>query len=321
MTCRSALWKTVLLPIFLLLPVQAADPARPWRPLWKDKAPGTVSASEPEAFIKPECLSRISTPALQIWEPDTPASSPRPALCIFPGGGYGLLALRLEGEDIARWAVKQGMVAVIVKYRVTDRAKEAYRYPVPLTDARRAVRLVRQNASEWGIDPARIGVIGFSAGGHLAAVTTTTWNRPLEGETNDDTDKISSRPDFSLLIYPVISMTAPYAHGCKSTLLGTHPSPEKAVFSSPEKQITPQTPPLFLLHAADDPVSCLNSLDMARAAQEKGVPVELHLFPRGGHGYGMEKRGNPTDCWPDLAKEWLHRIGILTSPAPVQPGK
>lgn len=283
-----------------------------WLPLWEGRAPGHSPAAKQEVHLDPTHITQIPQPVIRIWEPAGEASGPRPALCIFPGGGYGMLAIDKEGEQIAQWAVDHGMVGIVVKYRVSNLASDDLRFPVPLIEARRAIRTLRHGAQQWGIDPAKIGVIGFSAGGHLAAMTATTWDKPLEWEGADDIDAVSARPDFALLIYPVISLDKPYGHaGTKAGILKDDVSGEKLAFCTPCRQLGPQTPPLFMAHSFDDPVSCRNTLDMAQAAVEHGVVAEVHLVTRGGHGYGMERRGNPSDAWPERAAEWLRAMGIL----------
>ena len=213
------------------------------------------------------------------------------------------------------------MVGVVVKYRVSGTSNALGKFPGPLLDVRQALRTVRENASSLGIDPLRIGVMGFSAGGHLAAMTSTLWNRPLPEEAGNPLKNISSRPDFSMLIYPVISMAPHTTHGgTRNKILGPHPSPALEEMCSAERQVTEQTPPVFLVHALDDGVSCANSRLMEQACRNKGVPASLNLYPTGGHGYGMEKRGHPTDQWPDAAEQWLREQGFLPSPASVHGG-
>ena len=213
------------------------------------------------------------------------------------------------------------MVGVIVKYRVSGTNNAVGRFPGPLLDARQALRIVRKNASSLGIDPLRIGVMGFSAGGHLAAMASTLWNRTLPEEAENPLKNISSRPDFSMLIYPVISMAPHTTHGgTRNKILGPHPSPALEEMCSAERQVTEQTPPVFLVHALDDGVSCANSRLMEQACRNKGVPVSLNLYPTGGHGYGMEKRGHPTDQWPEAAEQWLREQGFLPSPASARGG-
>ena len=251
------------------------------------------------------------------WKPQ----DKRTALCIFPGGGYATQASEKEGSRIAGWAAEHDMVGVVVKYRVSGTGNALGKFPGPLLDARQALRTVRKNASSLGIDPLRIGVMGFSAGGHLAAMASTLWNRTLPEEAENPLKNISSRPDFSMLIYPVISMAPHTTHGgTRNKILGPHPSPALEEMCSAERQVTEQTPPVFLVHALDDGVSCANSRLMEQACREKGVPASLNLYPTGGHGYGMEKRGHPTDQWPEAAEQWLREQGFLSSPVSARGG-
>ena len=307
---RSSL-STLALMTSTALALAAAEPA--WQPLW-DKAPGpALQEQADQSRDNGEHISRIVRPEIQVFAPDAakPAAA-RPALVVLPGGGYGILAVRKEGSEIAQWAAAQGMVGVVVKYRVTDRAGDGYQFPVPLMDARRAIRTVRHRAAEWGVDPNRIGIIGFSAGGHLAAMATTLWNEPLEGETGDAIDKVSARPDFGVLVYPVIAIDQPYGHvGSRKNLLGENPDPALVARCCPARKLAKDTPPLCLIHAADDPVSCLNSFDMARAAKEHGVPLAFHLFENGGHGFGLRKQGKAADAWPEAVAAWMANRKIL----------
>lgn len=284
-----------------------------WIPLWTGEAPGESPASEKEVTVYPGHISRIPRPEIQIWEPKQASDSPRPALCIFPGGAYCVLSIENEGVEVAKWAADQGMVGIVVKYRVTDQPNERLGFPTPLLEARRAVRTVRHYAEKWNIDPTKIGVIGFSAGGHLAATAATIWNKPIPQETSDKVDAESARPDFAMLIYPVISIDRPYGHPLtKKQLLGESSQDETALLVTPYRQVEKETPPLFLAHAFDDRVvSCQNSLDMVQTAREQGVVTELHLVTKGGHGGGMAKRNTPMGSWPERAKEWLKSMGIL----------
>lgn len=279
---------------------------------------GLKAAALKEKQVSPGHITNVGEAQMQLyfpagWKPQ----DRRAALCIFPGGGYAIQAIEKEGGHIARWAAEHGMVGVVVKYRVSGSNDAVGRFPGPLLDARQALRVTRRHASALGVDPHRIGVMGFSAGGHLAAMASTLWNRPLPEEAENPLKSVSARPDFSLLIYPVITMDPKTTHGgTRSRILGPAPGADLAELCSAERQVTPQTPPVFLVHALDDGVASANSRLMEQACREKGIPSSLHFYPSGGHGYGMEKRGQPTDKWPEAAEQWLAERGILPSPAP-----
>lgn len=282
-----------------------------WIPL------GLKAADMQEKYNDPTRVTNVGEAQIQFhfpagWRPQ----DKRPALCIFPGGGYILLAIEKEGTQIARWAAEHGMVGIVVKYRVSQQNNAIGKFPGPLLDARQAVRLTRKHAAKLGVNPRKIGVMGFSAGGHLAAMATTLWNKTLPEEADNPLKSVSARPDFSMLIYPVITMTPKAVHhGSRNKIIGAKPDPAMEKLCSPEQQVTPHTPPVFLVHAQDDGVSCANSQLMEKACRNNGVPVTLHLYSKGGHGYGMEKRGNPTDQWPEDAGKWLSERKILPAAA------
>jgi acetyl esterase/lipase len=233
---------------------------------------------------------------------------PTAAIIVCPGGGYGGLAPH-EGEPVGRWLNSLGIGAFVLKYRLGPK----YRHPVEMHDVQRAMRLVRARANEWNIDPKRIGVLGFSAGGHLASTATTHFD---EGNSaaSDPINRISCRPDLAILIYPVISMLTRGVHsGSRANLLGENPDPQEMRFLSSELQVTAATPPCFLVHGADDvtvPVS--NSLRFASACAEHNVPVELHVFEQGPHGFGMAENHPVAGAWPKLAATWLAARGFGT---------
>lgn len=284
---------------------------------WLDLGPDLRRAGEaPERDLGNGDVTDVLLPQIKIFYPrDWRPGDERAALCVFPGGGYGMEALRKEGTDIARWAGELGMVGVALKYRVGGNPSLGL-FPGPLLDARRCIRLVRQRAHALGTDPARVGIIGFSAGGHLGGMAATLWNRSFPEEEKDALRSTSCRPDFALLIYPVISMNPAITHReTRSRILGPRPSPEMERLCSCERQITPETPPLFTVQSRDDTVSHVNSGVLEQACRAQGVPVRRLLYERGGHGYGREKRGNPTDMWPSEAEKWLRERAILPSAA------
>ncbi|MBL8890622.1 MAG: alpha/beta hydrolase [Planctomycetaceae bacterium] len=229
-------------------------------------------------------LGNVSLPQVAVYQPPQPNSS-RAAVVICPGGGYHILAYDLEGTEVAEWLVKQGVTAIVLKYRVPARPGPD-RWKAAVIDAQRALSLTRQKAKEWNIDPNRIGILGFSAGGHAAAVASSEIGRQYD--VVDEADKMDCRPTFSLLIYP-----AYLAEGDElSPLVGN----------------AGQYPPTFLVHAQDDPVTPLNSLTFATHLQKLGVPLELHLFREGGHGYGLRRTDFPVTGWPEPATQWLSRL-------------
>jgi len=224
---------------------------------------------------------------------------------VCPGGGYGMLAWDYEGEDLARWFNKQGLSAGVLRYRVSPN-----RHPAPLDDARRALRLVRARAGEWGVRPDRVGIMGFSAGGHLACMAAV-HGEPGKPDAVDPVERVSSRPDFAVLIYPVVSMSEPWGHtGSRDNLTGGHADPALLEWLSGEKQVGPETPPMFLVHSlADSVVPWRNSAELYLALKRQGIPVEMHLFERGEHGYGMALQDPVIGRWPEFLVRWMKRLG------------
>jgi len=230
------------------------------------------------------------------------------AVIICPGGGYVRMSTAREGEQYANWLSTLGVTAFVLKYRMQE-----YGHPAPLQDVLRAVRTLRSRAAELGIDPARIGVMGSSAGGHLAASAGTLFDHPL-GRTGAPLDATSARPDFLMLMYPVITMQDPAAHaGSRKALLGAAPSPEAVALMSLEKQVTPATPPTLLIHTQEDQaVPVENSILFYQALTRAKVPAEMYLFEHGSHGMGMRDGLGTTSAWPRRAEEWLRERGLLT---------
>ena len=295
--------KAATLSALLFASAALAEPA--WQPLWPDGAPGPTIAGAPDEINDKGSHTRVARPEFQLWPVPGESAGPRPCLVIFPGGGYGMLAMDHEGRQIAAWANELGFAALVVKYRVSSLDKDGYQTPWPMVDAQRAVATARHRAAEWKIDPARIAILGFSAGGHLAAMTAVSHQaRPELG--TDSVAKTSPRPDLAVLVYPVISMDQAHGHaGSKRRLLGASPDEATIKAHSPALLIDRNCPPLLLIHAADDPVSPLNSLDMARAAKAVRVPFTLHIYEAGGHGYGLRRNGKPSDAWPEDAAKWF----------------
>jgi acetyl esterase/lipase len=230
----------------------------------------------------------------------------RPAIVVCPGGGYGGVVMSYEGNDIARWFADLGFVAFVLKYRVAP-----HQHPAQMHDVQRAMQFVRASAAQYKIDPERVGVIGFSAGGHLAA-TAGTKVAAADPDSPLPLARVSSRPDFMVLAYPVISMIDGITHaGSKRNLLGAAPSPELVEAMALEKQVTKETPPTFIFHTdADTVVPAENSLVFYAALRKAGVPAEFHSFRKGPHGVGLGKHPD-SKTWPGLLKDWLLSGGFL----------
>lgn len=291
----------IIITLFSMISIAAAD----WVNLWPNQAPGADRPpSGTEKLGEGGRLSDIEVPQYEVYLPEKGTANGA-AVIILPGGGYGILASDHEGKAYAEWLAKSGIVGIVVKYRVSGKPELGYQFPVPFLDARRAIRTARAKSSEWGIDPNKIGVMGSSAGGHLASLCATRFADTFTQETADDIDRQSCRPDFAILIYPVISMEDPTAHkGSRKNLLGEKPSPDQLLNYSTDRAVTKDTPPIFLLSTFDDMVDCRNSLAFAAACKAQQVPVSLHLFESGGHGYGLNGKGDLKQ-WPPLLKTWL----------------
>ncbi len=296
---------TVLACVPVTLPAQT--PA--WQPapghttlrLWPNGAPGAVPNPAPEAdtttakdpLIAGRPIIRlgdVSNPTLTLYTPK--GKNTGAAVVVFPGGGYRILAIDLEGTEVCRWLNSIGINCILLKYRVPDSGP----YPksdAALQDAQRALGMIRQHASEWHIDANRIGVLGFSAGGHLAAALSTDYERRIYPAI-DAADRFSCRPDFAVIIYPGYLALA-----------------EKNFELNPAIQVTAQTPPTFLVQAEDDPVHVENSIVYFMALKHAGVPAEMHIYARGGHGYGLRRTALPITGWPRRAETWFHTIHVL----------
>ena len=267
----------------------------PTFPLWANGAPGALGTAPTD---QPEI-----TPYLPLA-----GKANGTAVVVYPGGGYVHLAMDHEGSAIANWLASNGVAAFVVKYRLGPQ----YHHPTMLNDAQRALRTVRARASEWGVDPNRLGIIGFSAGGHLASTVGTHFDAGLTSG-GDAIDRVSSRPDFMMLIYPVITMRDSVTHkGSHDNVLGPNPDPALARLLSNELQVTHATPPAFIVHSTDDrTVPVENAILMYRALRDAAVPVEMHIFEHGGHGYGMAPKDPVLNVWPTLAEAWMRRHGWL----------
>ena len=287
---------SVLVVLSLLAtPALAADSSPEPIPLWPSGAPDEQGdiGEEAEQPAKGDNITRIGNvtkPTLTVF-PATGENKSDAAVLIFPGGGYNILAWNLEGTEIAEWFNKIGVTAVVVKYRVPAR-KGLARHAAPLQDAQRAVGMVRERAKELGVDPQKIGVLGFSAGGHLAATLSNNYAERTY-EPVDAADKQSCRPDFTVLIYPAYLVD------------------KKTNQVSPELKITSQTPPTFIAMTADDGVGVEGPLFYYLALKQAKVPAEMHLYPVGGHGYGLRPSKNLVSTWPARVEDWMRSQGLV----------
>ncbi len=258
--------------------------------LWEGRAP-LATGDGPE-----------DTPAITVYQP-APGTATGAAFVVLPGGGYRGRAAH-EGEPIARWLNSAGVTAFVARYRVSP-----YRHPAPLTDASRAIQYVRAHAKAWALDPDRIGILGFSAGGHLASTAATQFTDG-DPDAADPVARVSGRPDLAILIYPVITFTEDaWVHkGSRTNLLGPDASPEQMAAMSSERRVTGRTPPVFLVHTTGDTaVPPENSLLFVQALRKAGVETELHLYQGGRHGFGLGEKEGPIGTWPLLAGLWLHK--------------
>jgi acetyl esterase/lipase len=274
-------------------------------PLWPKGGPGATTENPPaevdtttakDNLIAGKPLIRlgnVSTPTITLYKP-AKANGAVPAVVVFPGGGYHILAIDLEGTEVCDWLNEAGLACVLLKYRVPESGP----YPkssAALQDAQRAVGLVRQNAGEWGIDAKRVGVLGFSAGGHLAAAISTHFDKRLYDHV-DAADDLGCRPDFAVVIYP-----------------GYLALEDQNMATNPEIKPTAETPPTIIVQAEDDPVHVENATNYFLQLKQAKVPAELHIYAEGGHGYGLRRTSQPVTAWPLLVEKWLHTIKILTS--------
>lgn len=298
--------------------------AKPWQPteghmqvpLWSGSAPNSIAGSGPEDEVTPRSnlvagkpwleVANVVRPTMTIYKPAK--DEPGPAVVVFPGGGYTVLAIDLEGTEVCDWLTSRGITCVLLKYRVPGSGLYPKAAPWPksgpfpkspfaLADAQRAIGLVRFRAREWGIDPHKIGVLGFSAGGHLVAATSTHFAKRVYSPV-DGADAVSCRPDFAVALYPGHLSFKPKIHEL-----------------SPDIRVTRETPPTFLLQAEDDPVDRVeNALVYYAALRAAGVPAELHLYAHGGHAFGLRRTDEPITTWPALVERWLRAIAVLSPP-------
>ncbi|MEX0330719.1 MAG: GDSL-type esterase/lipase family protein [Puniceicoccaceae bacterium] len=266
---------------------------------WIELAPKDMNDTEVELY-EDERVSNVRNPSLGVFR-STLGKAPRPAVVVCPGGGYARLSIVKEGREVAEWFNSLGIDAYVLKYRLKE-----FGYPAPLLDTTRAIRYLRANADALGIDPERIGILGFSAGGHAAGMATTLYDSP-DAKAGDPLDNISARPDFAVLAYPVATMLDPFVHeGSRRNLLGENPTPAMMEKASLERQVDENTPPVFLFHTADDAaVPVENSLQIATAMSAHERSVAVHVTASAPHGIGMRPGFGASSKWPIVLAGWL----------------
>jgi acetyl esterase/lipase len=273
----------------------AIDDPRIVRLLWPEGAPGALGTDKDDR------------PALELYLPPAGTANGT-AVVICPGGSYDHLVVGREGREPARWLNARGVAAFVLYYRLAPR----YRHPAPLLDAQRAIRMVRARASTWGVAPDRIGIWGFSAGGHLASTAATRFD---DGDPAavDVVERVSSRPDFAILCYPIVTFDVPYTHfGSRANLVGPNPGQQIVDSLSSERHVTSCTPPTFLFHTGTDTVAFAeNSVLFYAALQRAGVPAELHMYERGEHGVGLATRDRVLSEWTNCLEDWLRQQNLL----------
>jgi len=280
--------------------------------VWNGKIPGAIQAPEfnNEDTIKTNDgkirIARVTNPTMTIYFPQKKSSGSTAVIC--PGGGYIRLSIDNEGSEIAHWLNDYGITAVILKYRLPNDTIMENKSIGPLQDVQETMRMLRRNAKEWNLNPNKIGVFGFSAGGHLASTLCTHFNDKVY-----DSDSTSARPDFSVLVYPVITMNEINTHtDSRKHLLGKTPDPKLVEYFSNELQVSKNTPPAFIVQAEDDKsVPVQNSIDYFTALKNQNIPAELHIYQKGGHGFGLGKNKGTLSLWPDACIKWLNEIGMI----------
>lgn len=294
---------TVLLLLSSCVVARAAEPKV--IPLWPEGVPGLRADAAEEKLVDGRVVG-VHYPTLTLYAPDA-AKTNGTAVILCPGGGYVRLAVGENGGPNAKWLNGLGVTVFMLKYRMVE-----YGHPAPLRDVLRAIRIVRSRAAEFGVRPDRIGLLGGSAGGHLAASASTMWEAP-EGKTGAAIDSVNARPDFAMLIYPVVTMEKPCVHeGSRVALLGNAPAPELVQTLSIEKHVRKDTPPMFLVATmADQSVPVENSLHLYQALRDAGVPAEMHVYAFGTHNDNRDPQYGTTAFWPQRAEEWMRENGWL----------
>lgn len=278
-------------------------------PLWSGNIPNQNITDEQEIVEEGDIVwvKNVQKPLLEIYLP-APRQATKRGVIICPGGGYSGLAYDWEGIDIAKWLNSKGIAAFVLKYRLPGSKSLIEPHKTPLMDAQRAVRIVRNHAEEWNIDKDKIGIMGFSAGGHVASTLATHYG--TKQKSYDELDSISAKPDFAVLVYPVVTMHDNYTHeGSKTNLIGKEPSQEMKDFYSNELHVDENTPPTFLVHSSDDgAVHVMNSILFYQSLQKHSIYAEMHIYPEGGHGYSLAIGKDHLESWPNRLADWLKTL-------------
>ena len=308
---KRSIITTAILSLFFTVQLSAQQPIIP---LWENGVPFCQSENQKE--VKDDerigrIISKVSNPTIEVFlPPESIANGTGVVVC--PGGGYTILAYDWEGTSMAKWLNSIGVAAFVLSYRLPHWESDECRDKVALADAQRAIRMVRNNAEDWKLNPEKIGIMGFSAGGHLASTAGTHYDKGNK-KANDPIEKQSSRPDFMILMYPVVTMDPTHAHmGSRENLIGKKPPADALLTFSNEKMITSDTPPTLLIHADDDKgVVPENSVEFYLNLRKHGVPAALHIFEKGGHGFSFGEGKGIVEKWPELAEGWMRGRGLL----------
>lgn len=303
--------KLCLLSLLFLIQLNLINGQSNVIPLWPDGIPNSRESDQTEIIDQDDYtwIEQVNEPTLEVFLPPKRIATGQ-GVVICPGGGYRGVAYDIEGTEIAKFLNTKGIAGFVLKYRMPGAESVVVRNEAPLQDAKRALRTVRANAEQWNLSEDKIGVMGFSAGGHLASTLGTHYDHEDTFEPLDHIDSLNARPDFMILVYPVITMKDSYTHqGSKNNLLGENPDEKMIEYYSNETQITPKTPPTFLVHASDDEgVPVENSLMFYQALKENGVSAEMHIYPEGGHGFNLGLGRGHLEDWTDRLYDWLQYV-------------
>ncbi|GHA26021.1 beta-xylanase [Salinimicrobium marinum] len=300
-------------PVFLLsliLSTSGISAQEMTLPLWPNGIPNSKESDEKEVSETGDInwIRNVQDPDIAVFLP-TMQSATGQAVVICPGGGYGGLAYDWEGTDIAKWLNSKGIAGIVLKYRLPNSESVEVSYKAPLQDVQRAMRLVRANAEKWNVHQNSVGIMGFSAGGHLASTLGTHFDHE-DVFKKDAIDSLSARPDFMALVYPVITMNSEFTHqGSRNSLLGENPSKELVKEFSNELQVQNNMPPTFIIHATDDDaVPVENALLFYKALKDQNIKAEMHIYPEGGHGFSLGLGKGYLETWPDRLHDWLKKM-------------